>query len=85
MKLVLVAGFNTRNGLEGPRVKLAAGKWKVITEHHIDSKLVLRSPKGTAEVKHDSIFVSDDEVFSLLVSSGTEAFINVFVEPVKAT
>lgn len=90
MKLVLVAGMNSRvNGI-GPKVRLAEGTYKLCVENHKDCEVVLHAGYGREfPCVHGGEFYSWGEIFNVDIRGGTEDYINVFAEfingPVAAT
>lgn len=86
MKMVLVAGFNPRLQKNGPKVKLAAGWYRLCVENHIDSELVLHiGPFGRiVPIKCNGEFnVYDGEFVALSLLNGTEDYLNVFAESIN--
>lgn len=80
MKLVLVAGFSPSKNTVGPKVRLFAGRYRIATEHHKDSALVLRGGSVDISVEDGVEFVTKGGVFNLELHGGKEEFINVFAE-----
>lgn len=80
MKLVLGAGINPRVSHVGPRIRLFAGRWRIVSEHQIDSKMVLVHDGIPREIKSGDCFDSEGSVYHISVIGGTEDYINVFAE-----
>lgn len=80
MKLVLGAGINPRVSHVGPRIRLFAGKWRIVSEHQKDCKMVLVHDGIPREVVNGECIESEGSVYHISVLGGTEDFINVFAE-----
>lgn len=88
MKMVLVAGFNPRLQKNGPKVMLAAGKYKLCVENHKDSELVLHieldKDNRTYVIQPDEIFeIQSKQTVRLSLLNGTEDYINAFAESIN--
>lgn len=80
MKLVLGAGINPRVSHVGPRIRLFAGRWRIVSEHQKDCQLVLVHDGIPKNVSSGDCFESTGSVYHISVLGGSEDFINVFAE-----
>lgn len=82
--LVLGAGINPRVSKVGPKVRLGAGKYRLVVENIKDTMIFLYNKDGM--INGESLFDTKGELFWYQIEKvGTEEYLNIFAELISGS